>query len=192
MHASGQVIAYSLNWSREPERLTAALNAHLAFDVSIRHTEIVSTDFEPRFSAVRRRYAYSILVDPVRNPLKERTAWRVWPEPDFDRMNRVAELFIGKRDFGAFGRAPISGGHTVRTISMAEWREIGAESVLVLEADAFLYRMVRRIVAANLQVGWGEKQPEDVEHCLSDAAYKWTGKLAPPQGLSLEKVYYEA
>ena len=191
MHASGQVIAYSLNWSREPERLTAALNAHLPFDVSIRHTQIVSTDFDPRFSAVRRRYAYSILVDPVRNPLKERTAWRVWPEPDFDRMNRVAEMFIGKRDFGAFGRAPISGGHTVRTISMAEWREIGAESVLVLEADAFLYRMVRRIVAANLQVGWGEKQSKQVEHCLSDAAHKWAGKLAPPQGLSLEQVYYE-
>jgi tRNA pseudouridine38-40 synthase len=119
-------------------------------------------------------------------------AWRVWPEPDFDRMRKVAELFIGKRDFGAFGRAPKSGGHTVRTISKADWQHRGAESVLILEADAFLYRMVRRIAGANLQVGWGEKQPEDVEHSLSDPTQKWVGKLAPAKGLSLEEVYYEA
>ncbi len=192
MHASGQVVAYALDWSREPERLTAALNAHLPADVAVRHTEVVPADFEPRFGAIRRRYVYRVLVDPVRNPLKERTAWRVWPEPDFDRLSKVAELFVGKRDFGAFGRAPISGGHTVRTISKAEWRHRGTESILILEADAFLYRMVRRIAGANLQVGWGEKQPEDVEHSLSDPAQKWVGKLAPAKGLSLEEVYYEA
>lgn len=192
MHARGQVVAYSLDWSREPERLTAALNAHLPADVAVRHTEIVPAGFEPRFSAVRRRYVYSVLVDPVPDPLRERTAWRVWPAPDIDRMRNVAELFIGKRDFAAFGQAPTPGGHTVRTISIADWRQDGAESCLILEADAFLYRMVRRIVGANLQVGWGEKQPEDVEQSLSDPAQKWVGKLAPAKGLSLEAVYYEA
>jgi tRNA pseudouridine38-40 synthase len=192
VHASGQVVAYALDWSREPEQLTAALNAHLPADVAVRNTEVVPADFEPRFSAIRRRYVYSVLVDPVRNPLKERTAWRVWPEPDFERLSKVAELFVGKRDFGAFGRAPISGGHTVRTISKADWRHDGAESILILEADAFLYRMVRRIAGAHLQVGWGEKQLEDVELSLSDPVQKWAGKLAPARGLSLEAVYYEA
>ena len=192
MHANGQVIAYALDWPREPERLTAALNAHLPADVAIRRTEIVPADFEPRFGAIRRRYAYRVLVDPFRNPLKERTSWRVWPEPDFDLMSEVAELFMGKRDFGAFGQAPSSGGHTVRTISKAEWRHKGAESVLTLEADAFLYRMVRRIAGANLQVGWGDKQPDDVEQSLLDPSQKWIGKLAPAKGLSLEEVYYEA
>lgn len=192
VHARGQVVVYSLAWSREPERLTAALNARLPGDVAVRHTEVVPADFEPRFGAIRRRYVYRVLVDPVPDPLKERTSWRVWPEPDFDRLHRVAEMFIGKRDFGAFGKAPTPGGHTVRTISKAEWRLNGAESCLILEADAFLYRMVRRIVGANLQVGWGEKRPEDVEQSLSNPAQKWVGKLAPAKGLSLEVVYYEA
>jgi tRNA pseudouridine38-40 synthase len=192
VHASGQVVAYALDWSREPEQLTAALNAHLPADVAVRNTEVVPADFEPRFSAIRRRYVYTVLMDPIRNPLKERTAWRVWPEPDFKRLSKVAGLFVGKRDFGAFGRAPISGGHTVRTISKAHWRHDGAESILILEADAFLYRMVRRIAGASLQIGWGEKQLEDVELSLSDPAQKWAGKLAPAKGLSLEAVYYEA
>lgn len=191
VHARGQVISYSLPWLREPERLTAALNAHLPEDVAIRETEVVPAEFDPRFGALRRRYIYTILVDPYPDPLKERTAWRVWPEPDFDRLSKVAELFIGKRDFGAFGRAPIPGGHTVRNISRADWRNDGDESCLILEADAFLYRMVRRIVGANLQVGWGEKQIGDIERSLSDPAEKWVGKFAPAKGLCLEAVYYE-
>ncbi|MFQ5923523.1 MAG: tRNA pseudouridine(38-40) synthase TruA [Anaerolineales bacterium] len=192
VHARGQVVSYSLSWSREPDRLTAALNAHLPEDVAVRHTEVVSAEFEPRFSAIRRRYVYRLLADPAPDPLKERTAWRVWPAPDCDRMRKVADLFIGKRDFGAFGQAPIPGGHTVRAVSKADWLRDGSDLCLILEADAFLNRMVRRIVGANLQVGRGQKQPEDIERSLSDPTHKWVGRLAPAKGLCLEAVYYEA
>ena len=192
VHASGQVVAYALDWSHGLEKLTTALNAHLPRDVAVRSTEVVSADFEPRFSAYRRRYVYRVLADPNREPLKERTMWRVWPEPDFDRLQGTAQMFLGRRDFGAFGRAPIPEGHTVRTISKADWQRKGAELCLTLEADAFLYRMVRRIVGANMQVGWGKAKPEEVERSLSDPAHQWAGRLAPPNGLSLEAVYYEA
>ncbi len=192
VHARGQVVSYSLSWSREPDRLTAALNAHLPEDVAVRRTEVVPAGFEPRFGAIRRRYVYRLLMDPAPDPLKERTAWRVWPAPDFDRMRTVADLFIGKRDFGAFGKAPIPGGHTVRAVSKSDWLREGPDLCLILEADAFLYRMVRRVVGANLQVGWGEKEIEDIERSLSDPTQKWVGRLAPAKGLCLEAVYYEA
>lgn len=192
VHARGQVISYSLSWSREPDQLTAALNAHLPADVAVRHTEVVSEEFDPRFSAVRRRYVYRLLADPAPDPLKERTRWRVWPAPNLDRIGRLAELFVGKRDFGAFGRAPTPGGHTVREISRSECLREGSELKLILEADAFLYRMVRRIVGAILQVGRGDKNPEDLLRSLSDPARKWEGRLAPAKGLCLEAVYYEA
>ncbi|GMR11111.1 MAG: tRNA pseudouridine(38-40) synthase TruA [Anaerolineae bacterium] len=192
VHARGQVVSFSLPWSREPDRLTAALNAHLPEDVAVRHTEIVPAEFQPRFGALRRRYVYRLLLDPAPDPLKERTAWRVWPAPDIDRMRTVADLFIGKRDFGAFGKAPIPGGHTVRAVGRADWQRGGSDLCLILEADAFLYRMVRRIVGANLQVGWGEKEPEDIERSLSDPTQRWVGRLAPAKGLCLEAVYYEA
>jgi tRNA pseudouridine38-40 synthase len=192
VHASGQVVAYKLDWSQGLEKLTTALNAHLPKDVAVRSTEVVPADFEPRFSATRRRYVYRVLADPNRDPLKERTMWRVWPEPDFDQLQGAAQMFLGRRDFGAFGRAPNPEGHTVRTISKADWRRNGAESCLILEADAFLYRMVRRIVGANMQVGWGKVKSEEVERSLSDPGQGWVGRLAPAKGLSLEAVYYEA
>lgn len=192
VHARGQVVSYWLSWSREPDRLTAALNAHLPEDVAVRHTEAVPAEFEPRFGAVRRRYVYRLLADPAPDPITERTAWRVWPEPDYDRMRKAADLFIGQRDFGAFGQAPIPRGHTVRTVSKSDWLHDGADLRLILEADAFLHRMVRRIVAANLQIGWGERQLEDIERSLSDPSQKWAGRIAPAKGLCLEAVYYEA
>ncbi len=80
----------------------------------------------------------------------------------------------------------------MRTISKADWRRDGTESCLIVEADAFLYRMVRRIVGANMQVGWGIVKSEEVERSLSDPAQRWAGRLAPAKGLSLEAVYYEA
>lgn len=192
VHARGQVISYSLSWSREPDRLTAALNAHLPEDVAVRHTEVVSEEFDPRFNAIRRRYVYRLLTDPAPDPLKERTRWRVWPAPNLDRVREVAELFVGKRDYGAFGRAPIPGGHTVREITRSEWVGEGSDLKMILEADAFLYRMVRRIVGAILQVARGDGDPEELEQSLSDPTHKWEGRLAPAKGLCLEAVYYEA
>jgi tRNA pseudouridine38-40 synthase len=192
VHAKGQVVCYSLQWSSKPERLTSALNAHLPEDVAVRHTEVVPDDFDPRFGAVRRSYIYRLLIDSAPDPLVERTAWRVWPEPNLDHLHEAADLFVGKKDFGAFGQAPRPDGHTVRTISRAEWQKDDAELRLLLEADAFLYRMVRRITAANLQVGKGERELEDIESSLSDPAQKWTGRLAPAKGLCLETVTYEA
>ena len=192
VHARGQVVSYWISWSREPHRLSAAINAYLPEDVAVRRTEGVPAEFEPRFSAIRRRYVYRLLADSAPDPLRERTAWRVWPAPDLGRMRKLADLFIGKRDYGAFGRAPTPGGHTVRTVNKLDWQQDGADLILILEADAFLYRMVRRIVGASLQVGWGEKQPEDIERSLSDPTQKWAGRLAPAKGLCLETVYYEA
>ncbi len=63
---------------------------------------------------------------------------------------------------------------------------------LVLEADAFLYRMARRVAGATIQVGKGDKQIEDIEQSLLDPTRTWVGKLAPARGLCLEAVYYEA
>lgn len=190
VHARGQVISFRLDWSAAPEKLTSALNAHLPNDIAVKRSEVVPAEFQPRFSATGRRYAYSLLMDQQRDPLRERFSWRVWPVPDLSRLREVSGLFVGKRDFGAFGRAPIPDGHTVRTIVVADWTEHGSELRLILEADAFLYRMVRRIVGACLQVARGEREISDLEASLAGPERKWEGKLAPAHGLCLEAVYY--
>src|SRR5512143_4344337 len=79
-HASGQVAAADVDWPHEPEALRDALNAHLPFELVVRDAQAVDRGFHPRFDARSRRYSYRLFCQPVRDPLRERLAWRVWPD----------------------------------------------------------------------------------------------------------------
>jgi tRNA pseudouridine38-40 synthase len=191
VHAEGQVISYELGWPHGSETLTRAFNAHLPQDVAVWSSEPAPEGFHPRFSAVRRRYRYRLIVCRWPDPLRERFALRVWPEPDLDRMESLAGAMVGRMDFGAFGQAPIQGGHTVRHVHLAGWGAEGDQLEFTIEADAFLKHMVRRLVAAHLAVGRGEIEQGRVIALLDHPEDRWEGKLAQPQGLSLVGVTYD-
>jgi tRNA pseudouridine38-40 synthase len=191
VHASGQVVAYSLRWKHSTEALTAALNANLPPDVAVRKTVTAGEGFEPRRSASGRRYAYQLLLDPVRDPLRERYAWRIWPAPDQQLLAQGSDLMLGRHDFGAFGRAPTPGGHTIRELRKAEWQPAAEQLRFIVEADAFLYHMVRRIVGALVRVAQSKATLMDLQRSISDPSRPWKGRMAPAHGLSLEAVMYE-
>jgi len=190
VHARGQVISFCLEWRDDLESLSKALNANLPFDISVGQTEIVAKEFHPRFSARRREYQYSLYSGPFRAPLRDRYSWRVWPEPDVERLNLAAECLIGRRDFAAFGQAPIEGGHTIREVIEAEWLLSEGDLIFTIVADAFLYHMVRRVTAAMISFGTGRGELYDFKKTLEDPTRGWQGAIAPPNGLSLEAVYY--
>lgn len=190
VHARGQVVDFDLHWKHSLDLLVTALNAHLPDDVAVVRAEVAPPRFHPRFSARCRCYRYRTLCSPTRDPLQERFAWRVWPAPDFEAMQRAAGLLVGERDFGAFGVSPVPGGHTVRRVMRAAWRRQDAVWDFEIEANAFLHRMVRRLVAALVDVGMGRKDIAEFEAALADPASPWQGKIAPARGLSLERVLY--
>lgn len=190
VHASGQVIAFSMDWRADDEDLVNALNANLPGDIAVWHVEKVTKDFHPRFSATGRRYEYCVYLASVRDPRKERYSWRVWPRPEVERLNQVANAIVGARDFAAFGQAPIEGGHTRREVTLAQWASVPDGLTFVIEANAFLYHMVRRLVAAAISIGQGKRELEYFQELLSNPDQRWQDSIAPPQGLSLERVYY--
>jgi tRNA pseudouridine38-40 synthase len=191
VHARGQVIAFELAWRHEVNSLSRALNANLPPDVAVRHTEIAPQGFHPRFSAQKRRYGYTLITLPVRDPLRERYAWRVWPELRLDAMEAVAAMLVGRYDFAAFGQAPSAGGHTVREVFRAQWHQQQEVFAFEIEANAFLQHMVRRLVGAIIEVGAGRLSAKDVRAHLDDPKLRWEGRIAAAQGLCLEKVIYE-
>lgn len=192
VHARGQVIGFDLDWPHALELLGLALNAHLPRDVSVRDVTLAEATFHPRFSAQRRVYSYALLQAPARDPLRERYAWRVWPALDLGRMAGCAKALIGAHDFGAFGRAPIPGGHTRRRVFRCDWSPQDDLVLLEIEADAFLYRMVRRAVAVMVEVGAGRMPVERVGELLGRPHQAWMGKIAPARGLCLESVVYDS
>jgi tRNA pseudouridine38-40 synthase len=191
VHARGQVVDYDLAWKHDPGLLTLALNSHLPKDVAVRATDLANPGFHPRFSARRRRYRYALVSAPERDPLRERYAWRIWPAPDPGDMAKAAGLLLGERDFGALGPSPIPGGHTVREVFSATWHAEPEALVFEIEANAFLYRMVRRLVALMLEVGSARMTIGEFEAVLAHPEQPWAGKIAPARGLCLEAVVYD-
>jgi tRNA pseudouridine38-40 synthase len=189
VHAKGQVVRFALNWRHSPEDLRNALNFHLPQDVAARDVSPVSADFQPRFDAVSRRYRYHVFCQPVRDPLREGFAWRVWPPVDPEPMQAAAGRLIGAHDFGAFGRPMTPNGVTIREVFSAGWKSEGDTHLFDIRANAFLYHMVRRIVIVLVRVGQGEASLAVIDEALQTGRLKLTG-LAPAEGLVLEEVCY--
>src|SRR5258708_20469634 len=145
VHASGQVAAFEFDWPHGNERLLDALNANLPSDIAVREVHNAEKSFRTRVDATSRRSRYRIFCEKIRNPLREKMAWRVWPEVNGEVLMGVAETFIGEHDFGAFGSALHPQGRTIRTVSASQWNLEADDWEYEIEADAFLYRMVRRV-----------------------------------------------
>jgi tRNA pseudouridine38-40 synthase len=192
VHAAGQVAAFDLDWHHPAIELQRALNAFLPADVSCRTLDRAAADFHPRYNALRRCYRYRLLLSEWPDPLEERFALRIWPAPDRRAMAAAAELLPGKQDFGAFGTAPREGSHTVRTVFRAEWLNTEPYLDFWIEADAFLFRMVRTIVGTLLQTGSGRRPVEDWRLLLQTPPGQQAGPAAPAHGLCLMRIEYPA
>jgi tRNA pseudouridine38-40 synthase len=193
VHAHGQVIAFHLGWRHSPEALQRALNAHLPADVAVQALRPAPADFHPRYAAVARRYVYYLYAAPVREPFWRRYAWRVWPAPAPEKLHQAAALFPGRKDFAALGTPPNPRGTTVRTVYRAAWAPLGPSAwAFDVVADAFLYRMVRRMVALQVAVARGRLAFAALQAALESPPANPLQGLAPPQGLFLEAVYYDA
>ena len=195
-HASGQVAAFDLDWRHGVEKLQDALNTHLPGDMAVREVRTAPDDFHPRFDASSRRYRYRLFCASVRDPLRERYAWRVWPV--VNDLRPLADILVGRHDFAAFGTPPRSGGSTVRTVIAAGWQALADEWIFEIQADAFLYRMVRRLVYAQVAVGHARLSADILARALDDssavrqaAREQIPASLAPACGLALVEVSYD-
>jgi tRNA pseudouridine38-40 synthase len=188
VHATGQGAHFDTTWNHPPGALQRALNAVLPDDIAIRSLVQVADSFSARYSAFSRAYRYTIYNQTVRSPLTARYAL-VFPEPlEADAMDTAARYLVGKHDFGAFGTPP-RGENTVREVYRAHATREGTRVVIEIEANAFLYRMVRRIVGTLLLVGRGGLTVEQFREVL--AWQRRAGPSVPPQGLCLIEVKYE-
>ncbi|MCY4106307.1 MAG: tRNA pseudouridine(38-40) synthase TruA [Chloroflexi bacterium] len=200
VHAIGQVISFAIAWRHEDDELLRALNAQLPPDIALQQLWRVEGErFHPRFDARSRRYRYRLLLAAQRQPLGEAYAWRLRPPLDEGAMQDAARLLIGEHDFASFGTPP-QGESTVREVYTSEWsgegRLLGRILTYSVEANGFLQHMVRRIVSALVAVGRGQRSLAYIAEALrvakGGAQRGLISQLAPPQGLFLEAVRYDA
>lgn len=190
VHAAGQVVAVDLDWPHSESAMQSALNAHLPPEVAVQKVTLAAAKFHPRYDAQARRYQYRIYCQPSRDPLRERYAWRVWPELCLEPMQQAATFLPGEHDFAAFGSPLKPGGSTLRTIFSAAWQPGSQGLCFDILGDAFLYRMVRRLVSFLVAIGQAKFPPDAMQEALQNPASARVMGLAPARGLTLVEVLY--
>ena len=186
VHALGQVIAFTWPGRLPVDELGRALQATLPRDVAVSDLRRAPARFHPRFAARYREYRYTVWNGP-RSPLRERHALGVRAPLDTAAMAEAGTALVGRHDFSAFGQV-VTDRQPVRTVHWVRVRRAGQVVTIDVAADAFLRQMVRRIVAALLEVGRGGLEPTAVGEALASRQPALNGAVAPAHGLCLRRV----
>ena len=173
------------------EKLLAGLNAHLPRTVSVYAVQEMPSDFHPRYAACGKRYVYRIWNGRQRHPLWEDRAWQLNRPLDERAMNAAASLYVGTHDFAGFCSAGSSVEDTVRTVTRAEVTREGEMLTFTVEADGFLYNMVRIMIGTLVDLSDGKRTPADIAAALSTGDRQRAGRTAPAEGLILSQVFYD-
>jgi tRNA pseudouridine38-40 synthase len=194
VHARAQGVLALCSKEWEPHRLLTAMNAHLPKDVRVMAVEPAPEAFHPRHHAVAKRYVYRISEGVAEDPLTRGLRWHIFGKSALDReaMRVAASHLLGEHDFRAFRSSECVASTTVRRIH--NLRLEGDEGILdlIFEGDRFLMHQVRIMSGTLVEVGKGKRAPEDVPRVLLSLDRTQAGATAPPQGLCMEKVWYQA
>ena len=190
VHAVGQVANFFSDTTLAPNRLVLALNAHLPLDISARTCEDVPQAFDANKDALRKLYRYVILDSRLRSPFMHRYATQSRHRLDAEAMARAASCLLGRHDFHSFETEWPNRLSSIRTIMHLAVNRGGEYIWIDVEADGFLYNMVRAIAGTLMNVGRGFWPEDCVERILHAEDRTLAGPTAPPQGLFLMRVTY--
>ncbi len=173
------------------DKLASALNFHLPRDMAVYDVKEVAADFHPRYHARGKRYVYRLWNGSQRHPIYDNYAWHRKGRLDERLMNRVAADYIGTHDFAAFCAAGSTVQGTVRTVRDCRVERQGDLVIFSVEADGFLYNMVRIMVGTLLEIAEGRLETDAIPRILAARERALAGPTAPAKGLCLQQVFYD-
>lgn len=191
VHARHQVVTFEAEEIPDLERLRRSLDGILGGEVSVWSAVEAEEGFDARFSPTRRSYRYFIDPRPAADPLSRTWVWHLERDVDLAAMNRAAVAFVGEHDFASFCRRR-AGATTVREVLEAGWSHDGPRVVFEVSARAFCHQMVRALVGLCVDVGLGRRKAETVPEVIAARNRQAVGTVAPPHGLVLWEVGFEA
>jgi len=196
VHALGQAASCRFPvWTATAEALGKAINSRLPPSIVITEVRDAPTDFHAIRDAVGKRYRYQLQVRRQRDPFQVRYRWRLRRHVDVDKIVAAAERIVGHRDFASFESAGARRKTSVRDVRhcqviVADDFSHSGHLAIEVEANGFLYNMVRNIVGTLTEVGFGKQPPEWIDQVFERRNRIFAGPTAPPHGLFLKEVYY--
>jgi len=196
VHAAGQVAHATLCSRLDCDTLLRALNANLPDDIAILKIQKVSARFHAQYLAKSKIYRYTILNREARCAKKRGFYYHVPKALDIALMKDESKILLGRHNFLAFTASDAwSKKHhveknTVRTIKRILFAKRNGFLTIDIEANGFLYKMVRNIMGTLIEIGTGKIKKGTLKTILLSKARRNAGPTAPAQGLCLLKVKY--
>lgn len=191
VHAAAQVAHFEATGTIPPEKWATILNTHLPKDILILASAEVSPTWHARFSASYRRYRYTIYTDRQPNLFVRPFAWHYYYAPLDERaMQAALNPLIGKHDLAAFHRSNSGRAHSWVEVQEAQTYREGPFVYIEVQANGFLYGMVRLLVGLLVQVGRGERSLDNFTNLWVNQLRHEVKYAAPAHGLCLLRVGY--
>ena len=190
VHAQAQIANFKTRSKIESKQLQNALNTLLPKDIRIRQIQEVDINFHARFDAKSKLYSYTIINDKIDSAFLHPYTTLIKYNLDIRMMKKASKILLGRHDFRSFQAADKKDRHSVRKIKRLDIKKENKLITVYIEANGFLYKMVRNIVGTLIDVGRGRISPEDVKTILKAKDRSFAGVCAPAKGLKLLKVYY--
>ena len=193
VHAKAQVASVTIGRDFSPRELQRALNGNLPSDIRVEDVQRVSDRFHALRDAVAKRYRYVIQTGPVQDVFNRRFSWFIRGQLDGDAMVEAAAMLVGEHDFSCFEASGSPRANSVRRIhDLVVLRPDHASHLLwiEIEANGFLYNMVRNIVGTLVEVGQQKRDPASLATLLQSRDRARAGPTAPAHGLCLLNVCY--
>lgn len=186
-HALGQTASFKLSKPFDINRIVPGLNFYLPPTIRVIKAEPESDDFNARFCAKNKTYLYVLYDAKVDNPIFRHKALRVY-NLDYQKMKMAAKLFEGTYDFSAFMSSGSEVKTTIRTAYKCELHQKDGFYILEINANGFLYNMVRKIMGFLISIGKGKNTPQKIKELLENGGS--TKEIAPAYALYLKSVEY--
>ena len=191
VHANMYCVSVKTAHPIPPERLRAALNRWLPLTVAVKDCREVKADFHARYSCKSKEYIYKIWNSEVRSPFLEGYALHYRYPLDEQKLHQAAQAYVGSHDFTSFctldNREP---GDLTRNVKAFSVTREGDMVVMKVEADGFLYNMVRIMVGTLLYMAQGKLSYDAIPQILEKRDRSFAGPTAPACGLYLNQVHY--
>lgn len=194
VHALGQVVSFETETALPCDVLQRAINAWLPADMVVLGVEEAAPRFHAIRNAITKRYRYLLHDGPLRDVFGRQYAWHVRTPLDAERMHAAAQHWLGRHDFSSFQTQGSVRTSTVRTVLevgiQRGWR--GERDLLAfeVEADGFLYNMVRTMIGTLVKIGDGTRPTQWAEEVLAACDRSAAGMTTPAHGLYLVHVQY--
>ncbi|MCL4111970.1 UNVERIFIED_CONTAM: hypothetical protein GTU68_008724, partial [Idotea baltica] len=192
VHAVGQVAAFQTESSIPARKFQRGLQTFLPDDIQIQSSCEVHELFHATHWAIRKHYRYIIGNAEQMSPFWRRYVHHFHGKLDLQHMQDACQYLLGQHDFRCFESHYPNRATSIRTIESATVTAHGDFLWFDVEADGFLYNMVRAIGGTLLKIGRGYWPPEMMKTIIDKQDRSIAGETAPPHGLYLMRVDYRS